>query len=732
MGITTQMRKIVQPKKNRLIIVFILICSFSALVFVVSRVNMVNPVGPKTLSDSTDNSGNKIIIDFETRQYLDPATLHTVSTDVSLSGNKSCVLLSKKSYSAAIILDMDKLNTESLADLNLNYWYYPMTKNIDLMMVVSVFDKDFKTQLFWDSHHLTSTQAESDSWSKTGKKFHIPDSLMQKNNKLKIYAINNIDASPIYLDDIELDFSGNINTGGFSRSKNIDFENLQGKGISNLQAYQGTQSSVASGNDSYSYLYSCPMSDFDLNNADQLNYRFYFMNEKELVNFVLVFSIKDNKGNTVHWYGHHINQTNPVKSWTKMQGYMPIPTEACKPGNTMEIYGWNRNDNTVYTDDIYFVLKSNKDIKMGNEVLCDLTKEPNFAPKINQPPYQNIILHKASANHLWLGNQITQIQYCMTARILSNTYDQVVAGNQPAELSCYYIENGSLHAAPIGLGTELSTNSFLIPCDINTDGTDEILAFDNNNKKLICYSMTGNVKSLKAQKNYGIDYSKIGGFEDVRLGCKVLGTDGKQACMIISNSGKAGILYTTSGSTVFEPMAGDFGNITRVFSGDLINDKPGPEIVLLGGAENSCSYSIYHAEGKWPHFKIASLVTGRNGKAGYDGLSNTSEYFIGNFKSGTPANLLMLDRAWRFDLKLIELNKDHYEIIRNVDFSGFTDYNNPKYYPATAIACGNFAGDPHSEVMVFSFSEKYSAISSGSLRKNHSFFTPKVEVYEFK
>jgi hypothetical protein len=42
-----------------------------------------------------------------------------------------------------------------------------------------------------------------------------------------------------------------------------------------------------------------------------------------------------------------------------------------------------------------------------------------------------------------------------------------------------------------------------------------------------------------------------------------------------------------------------------------------------------------------------------------------------------------------------------YKIMYNVDFKGFNEKQNPKYYEVTRIVCANLVGDNCSEVVIF-------------------------------
>ncbi|MGZ4060970.1 MAG: hypothetical protein ACXVPU_18210, partial [Bacteroidia bacterium] len=59
--------------------------------------------------------------------------------------------------------------------------------------------------------------------------------------------------------------------------------------------------------------------------------------------------------------------------------------------------------------------------------------------------------------------------------------------------------------------------------------------------------------------------------------------------------------------------------------------------------------------------------------------------FPGSFMNETKNNLLKLNTDWRFDLKMVEQDKDGYTILGNADFKGYQNDYNPKYYEFVKI-----------------------------------------------
>lgn len=75
--------------------------------------------------------------------------------------------------------------------------------------------------------------------------------------------------------------------------------------------------------------------------------------------------------------------------------------------------------------------------------------------------------------------------------------------------------------------------------------------------------------------------------------------------------------------------------------------------------------------------------------------TNSISQYFGNFSSDKNQTL-KLDRSWRFDLKLIENNI----ILGNVDFKGYPNDYNPKYYEFVKLVPGNFLSSKQTSLLV--------------------------------
>jgi hypothetical protein len=65
---------------------------------------------------------------------------------------------------------------------------------------------------------------------------------------------------------------------------------------------------------------------------------------------------------------------------------------------------------------------------------------------------------------------------------------------------------------------------------------------------------------------------------------------------------------------------------------------------------------------------------------GLDTLKPSDEFFSGNFDHSGKVKIFRYNRDWRYDFKEIRFNDSTFQVIANMDFSGYEKDFNPKYY----------------------------------------------------
>jgi hypothetical protein len=72
----------------------------------------------------------------------------------------------------------------------------------------------------------------------------------------------------------------------------------------------------------------------------------------------------------------------------------------------------------------------------------------------------------------------------------------------------------------------------------------------------------------------------------------------------------------------------------------------------------------------------------------------------GDYIGDAKEELLKLNFDWRYDLKVIEQDKDDYTILGTIDFKGYPNDYNPKYYEFVKIVPGKFINPTRSSLLI--------------------------------
>ncbi|MCC6838466.1 MAG: hypothetical protein IT234_08020, partial [Bacteroidia bacterium] len=107
-------------------------------------------------------------------------------------------------------------------------------------------------------------------------------------------------------------------------------------------------------------------------------------------------------------------------------------------------------------------------------------------------------------------------------------------------------------------------------------------------------------------------------------------------------------------------------------------------------------------------------------------------YYTGSIAGSQQT--IVLNKDWRFDLKLISTENNDPTIRYMIDFKGYEADHNPKYYEFTKLVSGNFYSEKNLSLLVFSFNcadSKFDGVMCSSIENNKQ-FPNKIELYTFE
>ena len=669
------------------------------------------PQVEQKLSDETSFE-SAFIADMESiESYIIGAS--SFSNQYALSGTHSSLMPEKGSYSAGILLDIQTTDTSLLSEATIDCWLLPTTENIHTIIILSIIDSTQTKTIHWDGHGVKGENYTPKTWSHFSHKFKIPSEFLIKGNKIKVYLWNyNEDNSAIYADDLSLTFN-NSKKKQKERTLLINFENIEDPTISNQYAKSGSYSSKTSGKDSYSYSIIKEFSDFDMEHFDELNYRFWFYAEDSEVDYVLVFSFLNPEGDVIYWFGDQVSSEQAQSGkWTKKLGVIVVPSEVLKPENKVQIYGWNRNDNTVFIDDIYIVLKSNEDLKNGEKAFCDLANNQDFTQRTNYPPYpfKKFIYQDIKTQAInEIPNKNWSHQYFTIGDFTNDEFDEIIYCPPEKPIIIYYTIDNEIKSC-----TSNKLSNEMISCALHSEREKDLFVFFDNSTKTISINqilIQDNKMDIKEIKS--IAFNSVGIKSSITQATSIYNPQNKQSGLIVSS--KEELLLITLQDTSFLNQIViekyDEHINAKILSDDFI-DISGEELFTIVETPINTQFKTYSFDLQF-NPKIVNKNT--HTKQGFDSLKISDTYISGIFDNSSYATLIKIDHTWRFDMKLLKLNAMGYNISSQAEYIGNENKNDPRFYPKSFVLSANIIGNKKNELIIFSSNKPNYAIVSNKL-----------------
>jgi hypothetical protein len=646
------------------------------------------------------------LIDFESLDYI--SNQNNISKEKALSGAKSGYVKGYNQYSPAVLIPIPSNDSSELDDLNVKFWLNPSTEKINAVLVYSILDQN-NNQVLWEGFPIAGDNFAAGNWYTFNKKFALPDKFVNSSFSVKIYLWNKDESGAVvFIDDVYVGFKESIETEN-PRTRLIDFENSSDKKLSSKYAKSGFYSTYVKGIDDFSATITIPLQELNTTNLHDISFSFNYLSESQNLNAVFVVSVCDKDHKDVLWHG--VDLSNAIftpKKWETANGNVIVSEEALSKGDYIKIYMWNRNDNQVYIDDIYLVMKEKNMSSDSVQTAYNMIKNPVFQTKSNQPPYDFVHLIKEEINSpkdFSINNIFTKNPKVLVGRFSgSSTQQQLLTVKSDASYLLSF-DKLNLKADKVNFKPALAQNSLLF-----ADGS-KVYSFDPATKVIRIYSLD----------NAGLFVSN---FEvvspDLHSVENIINAD-RDDFSVIEDNGNI-ITYTLSSGKyskvgISKPISPENNNL-KTFVAPFFSKNQ--RMLLCIYLENAnCKYVFLEYNAKLKTWNLSAKHSNKSLQS-VDKLDFMSDYFVVDYNNDGVAELLQFSRNLRFSLKLISFDKMTYKIMYNVDFVGFSEKQNPKYYEVTRIVCANLVGDNCSEVVIF----------QDNINKV-DWLTQKTEIYSF-
>lgn len=370
----------------------------------------------------------------------------------------------------------------------------------------------------------------------------------------------------------------------------------------------------------------------------------------ENTNVVLTASIINSKSETIFWDGKSTEKISfPANKWTKLNALYNFPVEKLSVDDVLQINIWNKGKTDVLVDDLELVYGDSPE-RRGSYSGIDANAfyENRFVSQRNSPPFQNLYLKKLEINN--------------------NDSTQLIPGNKDIDLS--------------------PNDEYLVGDFIDDkNNLDELLYFKNNKTFILGFDpekqqfhVLQETESFEKKAEDGSASKKFAGDFNADGKTDVLIAD-KNAWNLFEYKDK--YWKTIASGKNWELKADWFLSHSKPFVSNLFSLNSTDALVLPG---NTSYYLLQFNKASGTFDETASVIS----KADSGLFNATSYYYQGHFTGRGIKEFLRYDTEWRFDLKLLEKDKNGYVISGTLDFEGFKNDCNPKYYEFLKIIPGNF------------------------------------------
>jgi hypothetical protein len=516
----------------------------------------------------------------------------------------------------------------------------------------------------------------------------------------------------------------------------VGSENAGNKGLYKGIAHSGNYSATAFGIKSSTFVVEKNAAEFGLDNLNAIGisaWVYVFPGDKD-IDGTLIFSASGN-GKNLYWNGVILHGDDiPRGQWFKISGFFNLSGTAFPNDSKLRFYFLNKSDNKILIDDLFISVGGPKP-RRGDSVLADLTDNQSFTPRYNYPPFPVLFFQKEDITFPNPGplikdekndpGEIQDADKVITGHFFSPVTSiediLVITKNGNARLFVFNKEKRAFQPLTV-----------VFPAEINPKGNaTEILkgAFYGKKKDQLVWIVNGQpwlCEPGKENHSYGknitgfsyrwnaskISFPGISGFKGVSFLSSDLNGDSFSELLAVSSDGSWKIFSLAPDPRNPRVLAeGKAGTVPewsaaspdrKIFSGKFLANRKQDVLltVFRHNGNNMFSYALTRFDqGRFiPCFHNNKDFLGKT--FGIDTLKPSDHFFTGVFDDSGLTKTFRYNRDWRYDLKEISFNDSSFSTLANIDFKGYSEDHNPKYYEMLDIFPGGFITPDRSSLLL--------------------------------
>jgi hypothetical protein len=514
----------------------------------------------------------------------------------------------------------------------------------------------------------------------------------------------------------------------------FDFEVDKPSGNSNNLykgiAHSGKFSSKAFGKNTYSIAVDRKAGEIGMDNLDAVgmsSWVYIFPTSNEITG-AFVFTINNDLGVNICWKGIPVSGKNvPLGKWFKISGLFDLTDLKLKENFKIQIYFWNNSSTDILVDDFYIVFGGQKQ-RRGDSSYVDMTKGTAFQPRFNFPPFPFKWLEKQEINNqnstfLIKSVDLNEGEISPLDKVCKGNFTStdgkedilVVKSAGTVELYHFCADKSNFIKIKTTIPSELAAafkTGRIMAGKFTRPAIDQVLiitkedlilgAFDP--VKDFCSSGNDSQTTFKVTWKMALQKITPMRLSEFLLSCDFNGDQISELVNIANNGSWTMFQLNPSQITPLTVMASGKENTVKewqskkpainVSTGKFLNNLGQDLILTIFNSEKSKSYNYslrrYDA-GSRQFVTVFSEKQNFIGKTiGLDTLCPDDEFFTGLFDNSGRNKILRYNREWRFDLKEIKFNDTTFQVMANMDFTGYEKDFNPKYFDVLRIIPGMF------------------------------------------
>jgi hypothetical protein len=721
--------------KTRIVIAslgFILLISLFYFLFKKKRRLQSNGI-PKlsaTFQKKHYQAGSLLLSEF---YDLENVKERSISTEKSVSGIRSCKLSLSTEYGFSITKKLKEIpDFKKLKEIQLEFKCWMRSDVSQALYIISIDDTNGKNLTTLSKPIVCEKGFE---WNTLHYIYNIEEKFLAPENTIRIYPWNK-ELREFFIDDIRISYFGenkNIDLHEVNPNYIFDFESpkneiTQTENIKQGIAHSGVNSVDLSNSEEFGPIITKQFGEVCSTPPKHIGMSVWVYPLTDNATAELAVSLFNSKNENYFWKGKSVEQKLlPKDTWTKISTTIDIPQETITLDDVIQIFPRNKGRTKLLFDDLEIVY-DDEEQRAGSSSEMNLNSiyKNGFSPKRNTPPFTTVYFQKQEIGN----NNSTFIDQKTEPQNDFSPNDQFFSGNfcadensldeliniKPTGSGLYsFCNDKSMFTQLWKSASEIDLNSEKIVGDFDNNGTDELLVINKKDKKgkLISFKSESTCLQNNAQmstvwsaaenlfENWNVSENDVfmsGDFnadkkDDLFIVNSITGEwsilqfmENKSWKSIASNSTNNKLDKNFFDNKKSKQIIGKFG------------DDKNRDVILIStnNGDEQEYFQLEYNSGK-KQFQQKSIINENTIEVFFKNQNTT---LTGNFDNDQDEEFINLNTDWRFDLKLVKMDPKGLHIQSALDFRGYPEDHNPKYYEFVKMVAGNFKSKNQTSVLV--------------------------------